>query len=168
MLVTPVDMTDKTTATVEDQEQWTTGLVLKVTGIGAKPDRFDSEWESTGLSEPVYRVGRVYDDLAVVPVPNAMLAAPGSVTGTFLGVSVTFDVTTATKPDDYDTTAREDVDTHQPMLADALEKLVPATSENSGLMSAEDKAKLDGISETGGDEALTTTEIDAIFDQVFD
>lgn len=121
MRITPVDMTGKTSATIADQTQWTTGLVLKVTGIGPKADRFDAKFTNTAMTEPVYRVGRVYDDLAVLPVPNPMLTTVGTVTAEFLDVTVTFNVTAGSKPDDYETTIREDVDTHQPMIADLME-----------------------------------------------
>lgn len=126
MRITPVDMTGKTSATIADQTQWTTGLVLKVTGIGPKADRFDAKFTNTAMTEPVYRVGRVYDDLAVLPVPNPMLTAAGTVTAEFLDVTVTFYVVEGSKPDDYETTIREDVDTHQPMIADILGEMETA------------------------------------------
>lgn len=113
-----VDMTGQTTATVSNIAQWSTGQYLKITGANL-PGKFDVAFEHSAMDcAALCRIGRTYGEASVIPISNALFMESGNVAVDFAGCSVSFEVTAAAKPEDYGHLCCEDVDTHQPMIAD--------------------------------------------------
>lgn len=117
-----VTFTDETSVTISSINQWTTGNMLKVSGLSLN-DKFTVSYSHSAMSITdftVDRLGRTYDKYSVVPIPNRLFTETGTITVSFDEYSVIAPVSSATKPTDYDSKYKCDTDTDACMIAELV------------------------------------------------
>ena len=117
-----VTFTDESSVTISSIDQWTTGNMLKVSGLSLN-DKFTVSYSHSAMSITdfsVDRLGRTYDKYSVVPIPNRLFTETGTITVSFDEYSVIVPVTSATKPTDYDSKYKCDTDTDACMIAELV------------------------------------------------
>ena len=117
-----VTFTDETSITISSIDQWTTGNMLKVSGLSLN-DKFTVSYSHSAMSITdftVDRLGRTYDKYSVVPIPNRLFEETGTITVLFDKYSVIVPVSSATKPTDYDSKYKCDTDTDACMIAELV------------------------------------------------
>lgn len=126
-----VTFTDETSVTISSIGQWTTGNMLKVSGLSLN-DKFTVSYSHSAMSITdfsVDRLGRTYDKYSVVPIPNRLFTETGTITVLFDEYSVLVPISSATKPDDYDDKYKDDTDTDACMIAELMSELPTKTSQ---------------------------------------
>ena len=117
-----VTFTDESSVTISSIDQWTTGNMLKVSGLSLN-DKFTVSYSHSAMSITdfsVDRLGRTYDKYSVVPIPNRLFEETGTITVSFDEYSVIVPVSSATKPTDYDSKYKCDTDTDACMIAELV------------------------------------------------
>jgi len=117
-----VAFTDESSITIDAINQWTTGNMLKVTGLSLN-DKFTVTYSHSAMScddFSIDRLGRTYSSISVVPIPNRLFTEAGIITVLFCGKSVVVTVAEADKPTDYDSNYKCDTDTDACMISELI------------------------------------------------
>ena len=108
--------------TLDSINQWTTGNMLKITGVSLN-DHFSVDFTHSAIScesLAVQRLGKSYNNVVVIPVPNYLFTVAGTITVVFSDKTIIIPVKTAAKPLDYDNNCKCDVDVDRVMICELL------------------------------------------------
>lgn len=108
------------TVTIAAISQWSTGQMLKVSGLSLN-DKIAVNYSHTAITcddFSIDRLGKTYDDVSVIPIPNRLFTEPGTITVSFADYTIIVPVSAADKPDDYESTYRCDTDTDSCMISE--------------------------------------------------
>ena len=108
--------------TLDSINQWTTGNMLKITGVSLN-DHFSVDFGHSTIScesLAVQRLGKSYNNIGVIPVPNHLFTVAGTITVTFLDKTIKIPVKAASKPSDYDNNCKCDFDVDRAMISELL------------------------------------------------
>lgn len=117
--------------TIDSVNQWSTGNMIKVSGLSLK-DKFTVYYShnTLGTCETlcVNRLGKTYHDVSIIPIPNYMTTATGTMTITFESKTIVLTIASASKPTNYDSNYADDVDTDAAMIAENRKGIVNGSS----------------------------------------
>ncbi len=114
-----VNFSTQTEVTVGNISQYTHHF-LKINDL-TLPDVFEVNFSHSGMTVTMcQRIGRTYNTTSVIPVPDYLMTATGTITATFEGYTIHIPIIAASKPAKYDITPQNDTDPDQAMIGEAL------------------------------------------------
>lgn len=131
--VIDVTFSGETSKTIEGVKQWSTGVMLKVTGLVLK-DKFTVSYSHNTIDCSVLsveRLAKTYRGISIIPVPNYLLTKSGTITVMFSGKTIIVPVLSENKPQDYDKDCMCDVDVDRAMIDFLLEKIEQGSGEST-------------------------------------